>query len=218
MKKSRNIGIVFGLIMIVIIILGSMYKKWFGPIDNNSTLKESVVPENESLQETTYQKTVESDGSAKASLRNYDFEVKEVSFHQNENESNYLEIWLIITNHASVEEVMALNSISLIKEDSEGNELEQFQLNNINDINAEKTEGDYFHYSILPNESSEVKLFYQINSDGSQQENEWFLHFNPFGTEGAIMHGKNEKGEIVEITDTDNVTNIYLNPLIEVDE
>ena len=44
------------------------------------------------------------------------------------------------------------------------------------------------------------------------------LHFSPFGTEGAVIYGKNEKGETVEIMDTDNVADIYLNSLLERNE
>ena len=167
------------------------------------------------MQRTEYENK---DTQSKVSLRNYDFEVKKTDYHQNESESNYLEVQLIITNNALEEKVMALNSISLVIQDSSGKEIKRFQLDNVNDVGAEKVGIDYFHHTIPAHETSEVKLFYLIEDDVLQQRNKVALHFSPFGTEGAVIYGKNEKGETVEIMDTDNVADIYLNSLLERNE
>ena len=212
MKKGKGAGIVIGLIMIVIIIIGGVHKKVFNCPENNRVIREFTDNQAESSKETM-QRT-----ESKVSLRNYDFEVKKTDYHQNESESNYLEVQLIITNNALEEKVMALNSISLVIQDSSGKEIKRFQLDNVNDVGAEKVGIDYFHHTIPAHETSEVKLFYLIEDDVLQQRNKVALHFSPFGTEGAVIYGKNEKGETVEIMDTDNVADIYLNSLLERNE
>lgn len=219
MKKGKGAGIIIGLIMIVIIIIGGVYKKVFNCPENNRVIRESMDNQVESSKETMRRTEYENkDDQSKVSLRNYDFEVKKTDYHQNESGSNYLEVQLIITNNALEEKVMSLNSVSLIIYDSEGNEIERFQLSNVNDVDAEKVGIDYFHHMIPANEMSEVKLFYLIDDDVMQKENRVALHFSPFGTEGAVIYGKNEKGETVEIMDTDNVADIYLNSLLERNE
>ena len=219
MKKGKGAGIVIGLIMIVIIIIGGVHKKVFNCPENNRVIRESTDNQAESTKETMQRTEYENkDAQSKVSLRNYDFEVKKTDYHRNESESNYLEVQLIITNNALEEKVMSLNSISLIIYDSEGNEIERFQLGNVNDVDAKKVGIDYFHHMIPANEASEVKLFYLIDDDVMQEGNRVALHFSPFGTEGAVIYGKNEKGETVEIMDTDNVADIYLNSLLERNE
>ena len=219
MKKGKGAGIIIGLIMIVIIIIGGVHKKVFNCPENNRVIRESMDNQAESSKETMRRTEYENkDDQSKVSLRNYDFEVKKTDYHQNESESNYLEVQLIITNNALEEKVMALNSISLVIQDSSGKEIKRFQLDNVNDVGAEKVGIDYFHHTIPAHETSEVKLFYLIEDDVLQQRNKVALHFSPFGTEGAVIYGKNEKGETVEIMDTDNVADIYLNSLLERNE
>lgn len=219
MKKSRGVGIVLGLMMISIIIIGGVHKKVFNRLENSGVIEESTNNKTESAKEMTQNNEYENkEDQSKASLRNYDFEVKEADYHQDENESNYLEVRLMITNHDPEDQVMALNSISLIIQDSVGKEIERFELDNVNDVDAQKVGIDYFHHTIPAREASEVKLFYLIEDDVLQQGNKVALHFNPFGTEGAVIHGKNEKGEMVEIMDTNNVADIYLNLWLERNE
>lgn len=145
MKKGKGAGIVIGLIMIVIIIIGGVHKKVFNCPENNRVIRESTDNQAESTKETMQRTEYENkDAQSKVSLRNYDFEVKKTDYHRNESESNYLEVQLIITNNALEEKVMSLNSISLIIYDSEGNEIERFQLGNVNDVDAKKVGIDYF--------------------------------------------------------------------------
>jgi hypothetical protein len=176
MKKGKGAGIVIGLIMIVIIIIGGVHKKVFNCPENNRVIREFTDNQAESSKETMQRTEYENkDTQSKVSLRNYDFEVKKTDYHQNESESNYLEVQLIITNNALEEKVMALNSISLVIQDSSGKEIKRFQLDNVNDVGAEKVGIDYFHHTIPAHETSEVKLFYLIEDDVLQQRNKRFI-------------------------------------------
>ena len=217
MKKRRVVGLVVGVVMIAIIIIGGVHKKIFNWSDNNESILKSADDQMESSGETMSEMESDNeDSQSKVSLRNYDFEVVQAEYVQ--DEADYLEIELLITNHSEEESVLSLNNISLKIEDLDGNEIKRIPLENVNSVDADKGGVDYFHHTVPGNGSSEVRLFFMADKGTIKEEGRVALHFNPFGTEGSVIFGKNEKGEQVEITDTGNVADIYIDKLMEENE
>ncbi len=217
MKKRRGIGVVIGAVMIAIIIIGGVHKKIFNWSDNNEGVLKSSDVQIESSRETISERESEHENSQnKISLRNYDFEVVQAGYVQ--DEADYVEIELTITNHSGEEAVLSLNNISLKIEDLDGNEIRRIPLENVNNVDADKAGVDYFHYTVPGNGLSEVRLFFMVDMDVIKEGERIALHFNPFGTEDSVIFGKNEKGERVEITDTDNVADIYVDKLMKGNE
>lgn len=208
MKKKSWVGIIS--IGIMVIISSFFYLNFKG-------MRQSLEYkgyDNIEVKETMYQKEndVNELRSFSASIRNYMFEVSKVSFSFNKK---YIVVDLMITNNYSEEKTMGLNSISLVNIDTEGNEIDRISVKYVNNPEEEISAPDYYHYTIASGECSAVRLYFIADTLDYGDGCKVALHFNPFGTEGSVIRGKKQNGEIVEFIDTDNVADIYIESLLK---
>lgn len=214
MKKNKWIGMAAVFIMAILIISVYIYKMNISP---NSS---AVEQRNDGEQTETKKYEIEN-GSGEAfevRLRKYGFEVLGLNQNRMEDGSDYIEIELEITNYDSKEQVLALNSVCFVIENTDGTETNRVFIENIGDINNEVSGTDYYHYQIPANSSSIEKLFFKINKSELEESARIALHFSPFGTEGAILYGKDENGDVVEIQDTENAADIFIESLLKGEE
>ena len=201
-------------IMAILIINVYIYKMNISP---NSS---AVEQRNDGEQTETKKYEIEN-GSGEAfevRLRKYGFEVLGLNQNRMEDGSDYIEIELEITNYDSKEQVLALNSVCFVIENTDGTETNRIFIENIGDINNEVSGMDYYHYRIPANSSSIEKLFFKVNKNELEESARIALHFSPFGTEGAILYGKDENGDVVEIQDTENAADIFIESLLKGEE
>ena len=214
MKKNKWIGMAAVFIMAILIISVYIYKMNISP---NS----SVSDQRNDGEQTETKKHETENGSGEAfevRLRKYGFEVLGLNQNRMEDGSDYIEIELEITNYDGKEQVLALNSVCLVIENTDGTETNRVFIENIGDINNEVSGTDYYHYQIPANSSSIEKLFFKINKSELEESARIALHFSPFGTEGAILYGKDENGDVVEIQDTENAADIFIESLLKGEE
>lgn len=214
MKKNKWIGMAAVFIMAILIINVYIYKMNISP---NSS---AVEQRNDGEQTETKKYEIEN-GSGEAfevRLRKYGFEVLGLNQNRMEDGSDYIEIELEITNYDSKEQVLALNSVCFVIENTDGTETNRIFIENIGDINNEVSGMDYYHYRIPANSSSIEKLFFKVNKNELEESARIALHFSPFGTEGAILYGKDENGDVVEIQDTENAADIFIESLLKGEE
>lgn len=214
MKKNKWIGMAAVFIMAILIISVYIYKMNISP---NSS---AVEQRNDGEQTETKKYEIEN-GSGEAfevRLRKYGFEVLGLNQNRMEDGSDYIEIELEITNYDSKEQVLALNSVCFVIENTDGTETNRIFIENIGDINNEVSGMDYYHYRIPANSSSIEKLFFKVNKNELEESARIALHFSPFGTEGAILYGKDENGDVVEIQDTENAADIFIESLLKGEE
>lgn len=214
MKKNKWIGMAAVFIMAILIINVYIYKMNISP---NSS---AVEQRNDGEQTETKKYEIEN-GSGEAfevRLRKYGFEVLSLNQNRMEDGSDYIEIELEITNYDGQEQILALNSVCLVIENTDGTETNRVFIENIGDINNEVSGTDYYHYQIPANSSSIEKLFFKINKSELEESARIALHFSPFGTEGAILYGKDENGDVVEIQDTENAADIFIESLLKGEE
>lgn len=214
MKKNKWIGMAAVFIMAILIISVYIYKMNISP---NSS---AVEQRNDGEQTETKKYEIEN-GSGEAfevRLRKYGFEVLGLNQNRMEDGSDYIEIELEITNYDSKEQVLALNSVCFVIENTDGTETNRIFIENIGDINNEVSGIDYYHYHIPANSSSIEKLFFKVNKNELEESARIALHFSPFGTEGAILYGKDENGDVVEIQDTENAADIFIESLLKGEE
>ena len=214
MKKNKWIGMAAVFIMAILIISVYIYKMNISP---NSSVSDQ---RNDGEQtETKKYKTEKGSGEAfEVRLRKYGFEVLSLNQNRMEDGSDYIEIELEITNYDGQEQILALNSVCLVIENTDGTETNRVFIENIGDINNEVSGTDYYHYQIPANSSSIEKLFFKINKSELEESARIALHFSPFGTEGAILYGKDENGDVVEIQDTENAADIFIESLLKGEE
>ena len=213
-KKNKWIGMAAVFIMAILIISVYIYKMNISP---NS----SVSDQRNDGEQTETKKHETENGSGEAfevRLRKYGFEVLGLNQNRMEDGSDYIEIELEITNYDGKEQVLALNSVCLVIENTDGTETNRVFIENIGDINNEVSGTDYYHYQIPANSSSIEKLFFKINKSELEESARIALHFSPFGTEGAILYGKDENGDVVEIQDTENAADIFIESLLKGEE
>lgn len=214
MKKNKWIGMAAVFIMAILIISVYIYKMNISP---NSSVSDQ---RNDGEQTETKKYEIEN-GSGEAfevRLRKYGFEVLSLNQNRMEDGSDYIEIELEITNYDGQEQILALNSVCLVIENTDGTETNRVFIENIGDINNEVSGTDYYHYQIPANSSSIEKLFFKINKSELEESARIALHFSPFGTEGAILYGKDENGDVVEIQDTENAADIFIESLLKGEE
>lgn len=214
MKKNKWIGMAAVFIMAILIISVYIYKMNISP---NSSVSDQ---RNDGEQTETKKYEIEN-GSGEAfevRLRKYGFEVLSLNQNRMEDGSDYIEIELEITNYDGQEQILALNSVCLVIENTDGTETNRVFIENIGDINNEVSGMDYYHYRIPANSSSIEKLFFKINKSELEESARIALHFSPFGTEGAILYGKDENGDVVEIQDTENAADIFIESLLKGEE
>lgn len=214
MKKNKWIGMAAVFIMAILIISVYIYKMNISP---NS----SAVDQRNDGEQTETKKYEIENGSGEAfevRLRKYGFEVLGLNQNRMEDGSDYIEIELEITNYDSKEQVLALNSVCFVIENTDGTETNRIFIENIGDINNEVSGMDYYHYRIPANSSSIEKLFFKVNKNELEESARIALHFSPFGTEGAILYGKDENGDVVEIQDTENAADIFIESLLKGEE
>lgn len=214
MKKNKWIGMAAVFIMAILIISVYIYKMNISP---NS----SAVDQRNDGEQTETKKYEIENGSGEAfevRLRKYGFEVLSLNQNRMEDGSDYIEIELEITNYDSKEQVLALNSVCFVIENTDGTETNRIFIENIGDINNEVSGMDYYHYRIPANSSSIEKLFFKVNKNELEESARIALHFSPFGTEGAILYGKDENGDVVEIQDTENAADIFIESLLKGEE
>ena len=214
MKKNKWIGMAAVFIMAILIISVYIYKMNISP---NSSVSDQ---RNDGEQTETKKYEIEN-GSGEAfevRLRKYGFEVLGLNQNRMEDGSDYIEIELEITNYDSKEQVLALNSVCFVIENTDGTETNRIFIENIGDINNEVSGMDYYHYHIPANSSSIEKLFFKVNKNELEESARIALHFSPFGTEGAILYGKDENGDVVEIQDTENAADIFIESLLKGEE
>lgn len=213
-KKNKWIGMAAVFIMAILIISVYIYKMNISP---NS----SVADQRNDGEQTETKKHETENGSGEAfevRLRKYGFEVLGLNQNRMEDGSDYIEIELEITNYDGKEQVLALNSVCLVIENTDGTETNRVFIENIGDINTEVSGIDYYHYHIPANSSSIEKLFFKVNKNELEESARIALHFSPFGTEGAILYGKDENGDVVEIQDTENAADIFIESLLKGEE
>ena len=213
-KKNKWIGMAAVFIMAILIISVYIYKMNISP---NS----SVSDQRNDGEQTETKKHETENGSGEVfevRLRKYGFEVLGLNQNRMEDGSDYIEIELEITNYDGKEQVLALNSVCLVIENTDGTETNRVFIENIGDINNEVSGTDYYHYQIPANSSSIEKLFFKINKSELEESARIALHFSPFGTEGAILYGKDENGDVVEIQDTENAADIFIESLLKGEE
>lgn len=213
-KKNKWIGMAAVFIMAILIISVYIYKMNISP---NS----SVSDQRNDGEQTETKKHETENGSGEAfevRLRKYGFEVLGLNQNRMEDGSDYIEIELEITNYDGKEQVLALNSVCLVIENTDGTETNRVFIENIGDINTEVSGIDYYHYHIPANSSSIEKLFFKVNKNELEESARIALHFSPFGTEGAILYGKDENGDVVEIQDTENAADIFIESLLKGEE
>ena len=213
-KKNKWIGMAAVFIMAILIISVYIYKMNISP---NS----SVSDQRNDGEQTETKKHETENGSGEAfevRLRKYGFEVLGLNQNMMEDGSDYIEIELEITNYDGKEQVLALNSVCLVIENTDGTETNRVFIENIGDINTEVSGIDYYHYHIPANSSSIEKLFFKVNKNELEESARIALHFSPFGTEGAILYGKDENGDVVEIQDTENAADIFIESLLKGEE
>ena len=201
-------------IMAILIISVYIYKMNISP---NS----SVSDQRNDGEQTETKKHETENGSGEAfevRLRKYGFEVLGLNQNRMEDGSDYIEIELEITNYDGKEQVLALNSVCLVIENTDGTETNRVFIENIGDINNEVSGIDYYHYHIPANSSSIEKLFFKVNKNELEESARIALHFSPFGTEGAVLYGKDENGDVVEIQDTENAADILIESLLKGEE
>lgn len=214
MKKNKWIGMAAVFIMAILIISVYIYKMNISP---NS----SVADQRNDCEQTETKKHETENGSGEVfevRLRKYGFEVLGLNQNSMEDGSDYIEIELEITNYDSKEQVLALNSVCFVIENADGTETNRVFIENIGDINNEVSGIDYYHYRIPANSSSIEKLFFKVNKNELKESARIALHFSPFGTEGAILYGKDENGDVVEIQDTENAADIFIESLLKGEE
>ena len=214
MKKNKWIGMAAVFIMAILIISVYIYKMNISP---NS----SVSDQRNDGEQTETKKHETENGSGEAfevRLRKYGFEVLGLNQNRMEDGSDYIEIELEITNYDGKEQVLALNSVCLVIENTDGTETNRVFIENIGDINNEVSGIDYYHYHIPANSSSIEKLFFKVNKNELEESARIALHFSPFGTEGAVLYGKDENGDVVEIQDTENAADIFIESLLKGEE
>lgn len=214
MKKNKWIGMAAVFIMAILIISVYIYKMNISP---NS----SVSDQRNDGEQTETKKHETENGSGEAfevRLRKYGFEVLGLNQNRMEDGSDYIEIELEITNYDGKEQVLALNSVCLVIENTDGTETNRVFIENIGDINNEVSGIDYYHYHIPANSSSIEKLFFKVNKNELEESARIALHFSPFGTEGAVLYGKDENGDVVEIQDTENAADILIESLLKGEE
>ena len=214
MKKNKWIGMAAVFIMAILIISVYIYKMNISP---NS----SVSDQRNDGEQTETKKHETENGSGEAfevRLRKYGFEVLGLNQNRMEDGSDYIEIELEITNYDGKEQVLALNSVCFVIENTDGTETSRVFIENIGDINNEVSGIDYYHYHIPANSSSIEKLFFKVNKNELEESARIALHFSPFGTEGAILYGKDENGDVVEIQDTENAADIFIESLLKGEE
>lgn len=213
-KKNKWIGMAAVFIMAILIISVYIYKMNISP---NS----SVSDQRNDGEQTETKKHETENGSGEAfevRLRKYGFEVLGLNQNRMEDGSDYIEIELEITNYDGKEQVLALNSVCLVIENTDGTETNRVFIENIGDINTEVSGIDYYHYHIPANSSSIEKLFFKVNKNELEESARIALHFSPFGTEGAVLYGKDENGDVVEIQDTENAADIFIESLLKGEE
>ena len=213
-KKNKWIGMAAVFIMAILIISVYIYKMNISP---NS----SVSDQRNDGEQTETKKYETEKGSGEAfevRLRKYGFEVLSLNQNRMEDGSDYIEIELEITNYDGQEQILALNSVCLVIENTAGTETNRVFIENIGDINNEVSGTDYYHYQIPANSSSIEKLFFKINKSELEESARIALHFSPFGTEGAILYGKDENGDVVKIQDTENAADIFIESLLKGEE
>ena len=213
-KKNKWIGMAAVFIMAILIISVYIYKMNISP---NS----SVSDQRNDGEQTETKKHETENGSGEVfevRLRKYGFEVLGLNQNRMEDGSDYIEIELEITNYDGKEQVLALNSVCLVIENTDGTETNRVFIENIGDINNEVSGTDYYHYQIPANSSSIEKLFFKVNKNELEESARIALHFSPFGTEGAILYGKDENGDVVEIQDTENAADIFIESLLKGEE
>ena len=213
-KKNKWIGMAAVFIMAILIISVYIYKMNISP---NS----SVSDQRNDGEQTETKKHETENGSGEVfevRLRKYGFEVLGLNQNRMEDGSDYIEIELEITNYDGKEQVLALNSVCLVIENTDGTETNRVFIENIGDINTEVSGIDYYHYHIPANSSSIEKLFFKVNKNELEESARIALHFSPFGTEGAILYGKDENGDVVEIQDTENAADIFIESLLKGEE
>ena len=187
----------------------------------NISPNSSVSDQRNDGEQTETKKHETENGSGEAfevRLRKYGFEVLGLNQNRMEDGSDYIEIELEITNYDGKEQVLALNSVCLVIENTDGTETNRVFIENIGDINNEVSGIDYYHYHIPANSSSIEKLFFKVNKNELEESARIALHFSPFGTEGAILYGKDENGDVVEIQDTENAADILIESLLKGEE
>ena len=214
MKKNKWIGMAAVFIMAILIISVYIYKMNISP---NS----SVSDQRNDGEQTETKKHETENGSGEAfevRLRKYGFEVLGLNQNRMEDGSDYIEIELEITNYDGKEQVLALNSVCLVIENTDRTETNRVFIENIGDINNEVSGIDYYHYHIPANSSSIEKLFFKVNKNELEESARIALHFSPFGTEGAVLYGKDENGDVVEIQDTENAADILIESLLKGEE
>ena len=214
MKKNKWIGMAAVFIMAILIISVYIYKMNISP---NS----SVSDQRNDGEQTETKKHETENGSGEAfevRLRKYGFEVLSLNQNRMEDGYDYIEIELEITNYDGQEQILALNSVCLVIENTDGTETNRVFIENIGDINNEVSGTDYYHYQIPANSSSIEKLFFKINKSELEESARIALHFSPFGTEGAVLYGKDENGDVVEIQDTENAADILIESLLKGEE
>lgn len=214
MKKNKWIGMAAVFIMAILIISVYIYKMNISP---NS----SVADQRNDGEQTETKKHETENGSGEVfevRLRKYGFEVLGLNQNSMEDGSDYIEIELEITNYDGKEQVLALNSVCFVIENTDGTETSRVFIENIGDINNEVSGIDYYHYHIPANSSSIEKLFFKVNKNELEESARIALHFSPFGTEGAILYGKDENGDVVEIQDTENAADIFIESLLKGEE
>ena len=161
MKKNKWIGMAAVFIMAILIISVYIYKMNISP---NS----SVSDQRNDGEQTETKKYETEKGSGEAfevRLRKYGFEVLSLNQNRMEDGSDYIEIELEITNYDGQEQILALNSVCLVIENTDGTETNRVFIENIGDINNEVSGTDYYHYQIPANSSSIEKLFAFTLSD-----------------------------------------------------
>ena len=164
----------------------------------------------------TEAKTETDTETAGVDIRNWNFTVNRIAIGEGDSEAGEIGIHLTITNHAAQEAHLTLNSIYMDVKDVSGSLIERVKPDHYDGGDKARNSLEYFHYDVPSGDSRTIVLYYPIEKDGiNVKDCQYLLHFNPFGTEGAVLRGKDGDGNVIEFEDTGNVGDININGLIE---
>lgn len=210
---QKNIGAFAIVVMLIIIIAiyfnANIQKKRNEPMIHSQT----SVEESKTSAEETY-----TGATFEASLRSYHFEVTDVHTIETNDGTQYLALDLKISNRNDSEQILALNSISLIIKDENDNSQQSITIANRSDLSQTIIGNDYYHCVVSPKSSAEETLFYPFDWNNFSENSHLVLHFNPYGTENAVLFGKDTNGNIIEIKDNENTADIFIEALLDGDD
>ena len=220
--------------MLVVIVLSGIKAQFFNDTniideklisDGESELNSRLSKSNMDTKKNQTTNETNTDNVMSMSLRYYDFMVSEAEIlNQWEGKdvvpegSSLVIINLRIKNNSGEVQSQSLNSHILKITDSNTKKIIEIPLSYVDEPVERINSSTYFHCDISSNEMKTIKLFYIVDSDLLTHWKTAIIHFNPFGTEGAVMKGKTADGKVVELYDTENVADIDITPLLNKEE